>query len=256
MTDITPTSPLPKLIEWRNLLTDYPPGTRASVEGIVDRSGGPPNVAVLELQLFCDGTCQKVEYCTGVVRAQGIFFPAGYQADDVFDYFLVCSCRKCQAHVKTFAVRVIGRNWRQGVVQSTVEVAKIAEWPDFSFSTPARVNTLIGPDRKLFFQGRKAESAGLGIGAFAYYRRIVEDQKNRLLNEIIRVARQLKAPAESISLLEAARDETQFRKAVDMIKDAVPVSLRIRGQNPLKLLHTPLSRDLHAASDEECLQVA
>lgn len=136
------------------------------------------------------------------------------------------------------------------------QIVRVTEWPDFSFRTPAKVTSVIGPDRDLFLKGRKAESVGLGIGAFAYYRRIVEDQKNRLFDEIIRVARRLNAPAQMVSRLEAARGETQFSKAVDMVKDAMPESLLIKGQNPLKLLHNALSRDLHGASDELCLQVA
>jgi hypothetical protein len=135
-------------------------------------------------------------------------------------------------------------------------VSKIGEWPSFSFLTPSRVNSLIGPDRELFFKGRRAESEGLGVGAFAYYRRIVEGQKNRLLGEIIRVAQRTNSPAEVIAKLQAAQAETQFSKAVEMVKDAVPQSLLIKGHNPLTLLHSALSRNLHGASDEECLRVA
>lgn len=94
------------------------------------------------------------------------------------------------------------------------------------------------------------------MGAFAYYRRSVEGQKNRLLDEIIRVARRTNAPSEAISRLEAAKKETQFSKAVDMVKGAVPQSLLIKSHNPLTLLHSALSRNLHGASDEECLKVA
>jgi hypothetical protein len=36
--------------------------------------------------------------------------------------------------------------------------------------------------------GRRAENQGMGIGAFAYYRRVVENQKNRIIAEIKRVA--------------------------------------------------------------------
>jgi hypothetical protein len=116
--------------------------------------------------------------------------------------------------------------------------------------------SLVGPDRELYLKGRRAEAEGLGVGAFAYYRRIVEDQKNRLLDEIIRVARHTKAPADAIARLEAAKTETQFGRAVDEVKDVIPSSLLIKGRNPLTLLHGALSRNLHGASDEECLQVA
>jgi hypothetical protein len=72
----------------------------------------------------------------------------------------------------------------------------------------------------------------LGIGAFAYYRRIIEDQKNRLLDDIIKVARRTNAPDEAIAALEAAKNEKQFHKAVEQVKDAVPSSLSSEGTTP------------------------
>jgi hypothetical protein len=59
-----------------------------------------------------------------------------------------------------------------------------------------------------------------------------------------------------IPILEQARNETQFSKVIKKIGDAIPDALRIDGHNPLTLLHQALSRDLHSASDEECLQAA
>jgi hypothetical protein len=115
---------------------------------------------------------------------------------------------------------------------------------------------LIEPDRDLFLKGRRAEIEGLGIGAFSYYRRIVESQKNRLLDEIIRVAGHIGANAHAIAALEAAKIEIQFSKAVDSVKDAIPPVLYIKGHNPLTLLHGALSECLHSASDEDCLVAA
>jgi hypothetical protein len=84
----------------------------------------------------------------------------------------------------------------------------------------------------------------------------VEDQKNRFLDEIIKVAQRTGAAPEAVRVLEAAKAETQFSKAVDMVRDAVPASLLIKGHNPLSLLHRALSRNLHGATDEACLAVA
>jgi hypothetical protein len=108
----------------------------------------------------------------------------------------------------------------------------------------------------LFLRGRRCENQGLGIGAFVYYRRVVEDQKNRILAEIIKVAQTISAPPEAIVALEGAQKEHQFSKAIDSVKDAIPQRLLIDGQNPLALLHAALSKGLHNRSDEMCLEVA
>jgi len=108
----------------------------------------------------------------------------------------------------------------------------------------------------LFLKGRRCEIQGLGIGAFVYYRRVVEGQKNRILTEIIKVAQAISAPPEAIAALQAAQSEHRFNKAIDNVKDAIPQRLLINGQNPLTLLHAALSRGLHNHSDETCLELA
>lgn len=132
----------------------------------------------------------------------------------------------------------------------------MGEAPPFGPHTPSRVITLIKPDLELFLKGRRAESQGMGIGAFAYYRRVVENQKNRLLDEIKRVSQKAGADPAVIAQLDAARAETQFNKAVELVKGAVPEALKIDNHNPLTLLHKALSEGLHAHTDEICLELA
>ena len=133
---------------------------------------------------------------------------------------------------------------------------KLGELPPFGPPTPSRLIKLIGPDREIFLKGRRCENQGLGIGAFVYYRRVIESQKNRILDEILKVAKKLNATPESISELENARTETQFSKALSSVKTAIPQSLLINGHNPLLLLHSALSEGVHELSDEECLEIA
>ena len=69
---------------------------------------------------------------------------------------------------------------------------KIGEYPPFGPPTPRKVLNLFGDDKPLFLKGRQAENQGLGIGAFAYYRRMVDNQKNRLFDAIIAIAEEEK----------------------------------------------------------------
>lgn len=96
----------------------------------------------------------------------------------------------------------------------------------------------------------------MGIAAFAYYRRIIETQKTRILDEIIRVCKAYNASSDVLCELEAAKKETRFTAAIDTIKHALPDVLFINGHNPLTLLHDALSEGLHAETDEECLEFA
>lgn len=85
---------------------------------------------------------------------------------------------------------------------------------------------------------------------------MVEHQKNRLLGERFRVSEKIGASENILKHLRAARDETQFSKAVELNKDAMPQNLLINGRNPLTLLHSALSEGLHAQEDQQCLELA
>lgn len=62
------------------------------------------------------------------------------------------------------------------------------------------------------------ENQGLGVGAFIYSRRVGENQKNRILDEIVKVSKKLGQQEDKIEKLKSAITETQFSKALDMAK--------------------------------------
>jgi len=166
---------------------------------------------------------------------------------------LAYRCRSCEKEQKLFFLlsqpNYVGNH-------NPIEIIKVAEWPVFGSWVPSRLLKIAGPDRDMFLKGKRAEGQGLGIGAFGYYRRVVERQKGRIIEQIKKVATRTGAQQEVLDLLDAARKETQFSKAIDLVKDAIPDQLRLKGHNPLTLLHDALSRGLHNESDEDCLQIA
>lgn len=160
-------------------------------------------------------------------------------------------CSNCRNTTKTFSLAV-----QRDTNSQSGRAYKFGELPLYGPPTPARLVKLIGPDRDLFLKGRRCENMGLGIGAFVYYRRVVENQKNRILDEIIKVSVKLNADPSAIDELESAKTETQFSTAISSIKAAIPQTLLINGHNPLTLLHTALSDGLHDRSDGHCLELA
>jgi hypothetical protein len=190
------------------------------------------------------------EICDGPRYFQNVGEKIWIASENIRDAFLSYVCRNCRKTAKTFAVRVKRTSGKAG------EALKFGELPAFGPHTPARVITLIGPDRELFLQGRRAENRGMGIGAFSYYRRVVENQKGRIIGEIGRVAQKLGAKASVLDAFKKAENETQFSKAIDEIKGGIPEVLRIGEHNPLTLLHTALSDGLHDRTDAECLEIA
>lgn len=133
---------------------------------------------------------------------------------------------------------------------------KLGELPAFGPMTPARLISLMGPARELFLQGRQAENLGLGIGALTYYRRAIEMIWRRFIGEVHRVAVRIGASEEMQAKLEEAGKASQFRDAVEHAKGATPDQLKIKGQDPVRLLYAAVSVGLHEDSDAACLQSA
>ena len=171
--------------------------------------------------------------------------------DFTYDY-LTYRYSNCRKTVKIFSIAAKGESSQ---VRSG-ECFKLGEKPAYGPPTPSRLISLIGPDREIFLKGRQCENLGLGIGAFVYYRRVVENQKNRIIGNITEVAEKLSSPVEMISALQNALTENQFKKSMELAKNAIPQSLLINGHNPLTLLHSALSEGLHSLSDERCLELA
>ncbi|MDO8980290.1 MAG: hypothetical protein Q7V17_13760 [Afipia sp.] len=164
--------------------------------------------------------------------------------------YLTYICSNCRSTPKIFSLNV-------HLDQSgTWQLYKYGELPAFGPMTPPRLLKLLGDQREIFLKGRRCENQGLGVGAFGYYRRVVENQKNRILDEIIKVSEKLGATAEALSVLHDAKKEIQFSKSVASVKNAIPQALLINGHNPLTLLHSALSVGLHEQTDERCLELA
>lgn len=196
------------------------------------------------IRLYCES-----DTCDGIRLFQcrdnhHISFPLDFE-------FIKYVCRNCGRTEKIFALALAPDEDKR-----SCRVQKLGEMPPFGPPTPSRVMKLVGVDRELFLKGRRAELHGLGIGAFAYYRRVVEEQKGRIIEEIGKVATKIKPSKETEELFSKAKAETQFSTAIDLIKSAIPETLLIDGHNPLTLLHSALSEGLHAQTDDQCLELA
>ena len=63
-------------------------------------------------------------------------------------------------------------------------------------------------------KGRVAENRGLGIGAFAYYRRVIENQKEGVFDTILDSAKSIPGHSDVVDQLEKAKEADSFKSAV------------------------------------------
>ena len=243
-------------LTFSDFLQDTPPNQYAHISDLAvpKNAGAFPDfkkrISTPELKLHCsDKSCNGVRFFRCIrVSEKGNELDVG----GVNNLYVTYQCSNCKKTLKVYSLAA--RSNTIGEFHGTCY--KFGELPPYGPPVPPRLIKLIGPDRDIFLQGRRCENQGLGIGAFAYYRRVVEHQKNRILEEIIKVSEKMEAPEDKINILRRAMKENQFSKALDMAKDAIPENLLIDGHSPMRLLHHALSRGVHELSDVECLERA
>jgi hypothetical protein len=169
-----------------------------------------------------------------------------------YNTYVTYACKNCEAEFKIYSLLITATK-----DAGLVYMQKYGEEPPFNIDVPDTLDRVLGKEHlALFKKGLHAEVAGLGVGAFTYYRRVLDSQRIRILDHLSKAAVKLQADAELIEQIEAAKKETQFTKAVDAVKKGLPPSLYIDGHNPLTLLHDAVSDGVHAATDEDCLSFA
>lgn len=235
-------------IKFEDFLSTYPPGEVQAIGnlGVIRSPSSTPILIKPRLKLYCPNSV-----CSGVR-----FFDS-YQTKKVTlsekwsRIFLHYSCANCRTHSKIFAIMA---RWNTDIDEG--EAIKVGEWPPFGPKISVRVISILGENKDLFLMGRRAEIQGLGIGALAYYRKVIENQKDHIIDEIIRVVRRTGSPEPHIEKLKSAKMEKRFKEAVELISDALPQALLINGYNPLALLDQAISKGSYAHNDTDALKLA
>lgn len=174
------------------------------------------------------------------------FVKPGYS---VLTFFFVC--RNCEKWMQVFVAES-----RFDKANKSLRLTKVAEMPPFGERFPPRVDKLVGEDKAYLIKGRRCENRGDGIAAYAYYRRVVENQRTRLLQEILKVAQRSGSTPDIVEGLEKALREPSFDRTISAAKPLIPKRLYIKDENPLTLLYPPLSKGIHQMTDDECISLA
>lgn len=238
-----------RLYTMKEFFEEVPPGRDALIENLAKQTGsfvGANDLVLPEINLYCDD-----DTCNGfrIFRSRNDIQLTAENNENIFVYYV---CKNCGKNNKIYALwSHLNKDRKTGILY------KYGEIPEFGPPTPSKLVSVLGAEKDYYFKGHRAENQGLGIAAFAYYRRVVEHQKNKIFDEIIRTVKKVDSKnKELLDELENAKRETQFTKAVDSIKHGIPQTLLIDGHNPLTLLHGALSDGLHERTDEECLELA
>jgi len=143
----------------------------------------------------------------------------------------------------------------EDVTKDKFKIFKIGQWPPYSIDVPSEIQEVLGEYKTLFQNGLICESQGYGIGAFAYYRRIVELIIDKMLADIRELLDEEKLK-EYDETLRGFEKTIVAAKKIELVTNMLPPSLQIAGHNPLAALHSVLSVGLHELDEEDCLNLA
>jgi hypothetical protein len=177
------------------------------------------------------------------------------------------ACTDCKQERVTFIIAFGCRNGEYGKVDQrrfleTVEqppeggyVMKIGQYPPWSIDSPQELKSALGDHEDLYKRGMVCEGHNYGIGAFAYYRRIVEKIIDQMLEDVAQLLEGVDREKYQAQLAAVQGTHVAAEK-IAVVKAMLPPTLRPGGVNPLDVLHEALSVGIHSLEEDTCLELA
>lgn len=135
-------------------------------------------------------------------------------------------------------------------------IRKVGQNPPWEIEIDKSLEKLLNNHADLYKKGLVCESQSYGIGAYSYFRRIIEKIIDELLAQIPDLIEDERDRIKYLELLEKTKKEKNAESKIKLVKDLLPKSLRSGDLNPLEIIYSSLSEGLHGKEDDECMEMA
>lgn len=141
------------------------------------------------------------------------------------------------------------------IANTNIYIQKVGALPEIKIVPDKIITKYFGKETNgFYYKGLNALNQNFGIGAFAYFRRIIEKELINIITDIKSLPDSHSAEIEK--LLKKHNDNPKISTIYDNIFEHLPNSLKSLGDNPIKLLYNQTSEGLHSLSEEQCLEKA
>lgn len=158
-------------------------------------------------------------------------------------------CVSCNQSKREFLVE-------QFVDGDIIKLQKCGEIPRKKFIRDPVVKRFLQSDYDNYEKAHVCLSHGYGVGAFAYFRRVLENNIIQLLNLVEKDVVSSCADPKIITALDNLKGPSPMSEKIKIANSALPDYLKPDGLNPLGSLYKVLSGGIHRLSEEECLEKA
>lgn len=225
----------------KELIENYPLYRKLKVQQLPSSLDMLP---VVRVNMHCQ-TCTSHQTFAMVSKYWDGFEYSNYSSKGAV-FWMKYRCMHCNIFERSFCFKA---------AEDGAWLMKVGQYPAWEIDGDPNLEKMLGTHASYFKKGLICESQGYGIGAFGYYRRIVEETIDQLLDEVSDLLAGSDL-AKYQTALEKTKATIVTQEKIDLVKDLLPPILRPKGMNPLSVLHSSLSEGLHARSDEKCLEYA
>lgn len=169
-----------------------------------------------------------------------------------FTFALPSNCQSCDYKMEFLFNIFTDEAIENGKDLPKIYIRKFGQFPTFE-RNPEKIvlDYLNEEDKENYRKALSNLSVSYGIGAFAYFRRIIENEIKRLVKDISELDFD---GSDKVKLAWSEYEMNhQMSNLITNINPYIPKSLKEIGDNPIKLLHDQLSGGIHEFSEEVCL---
>ncbi len=216
---------------------------------------------IREVTTYCEICKQKKPFhnLKDLVSRRSQFFAADRESflDDIngMTEALVFQCVSCDKHKQTYLL-----NYE--VEDNIVTFVKAGEFPKYKRELNKSLSKFFAKDKSNYQKAISCLDRDFGIAAFAYLRRIIEDNINLLLKNIEESLgdSELEKFGDSLNEVKEAFDNlhssSHMSSKIKVANFDLPGYLQPHGENPLGRLYGILSEGVHSMSDAQCMEVS
>lgn len=209
------------------------------------------NLLIKEIDAFCE-TCsqprpfQDLRSSGGGAGLPSQALKTGMKTGKTYFEFTCVSCR--EAHREYLVEQILNDEY--------IRLQKYGERPRRTLGRDRVLQKFLKDDLDNYEKAIVCISHEYGVAAFAYFRRVVENNINKLLDLVQEDAQSSSAAADTMKAIGELRNDTPMTEKIKIANRALPSHLKPDGLNPLGRLYQVLSEGVHSLSDPECLEKA